>query len=180
MAPAQNRAFRLREPRSIENLEMTEESMPQVQRGEVLVRVKATSLNYRDLAMIEGGYPGELRENLVQLSDGAGEIVEAGEDVRRFRVGDRVAGNFTREWFGGKRPSYMQPYGTHSDASMRGGDCLERSARSFSGRPRRHGADAWHRGRFRFRRAARENSRPSRYLHYFEQLERGQAAGARI
>ncbi|SDW80247.1 alcohol dehydrogenase [Marinococcus luteus] len=115
MAPAQNRAFRLREPGSIENLEMAEESMPKVQRGEVLVRVKATSLNYRDLAMVEGGYPGELRENLVQLSDGAGEIVEAGEDVRRFRIGDRVAGNFTREWFGGKRPSYMEPYGTHSD-----------------------------------------------------------------
>ncbi|RKD69708.1 alcohol dehydrogenase [Sinobaca qinghaiensis] len=116
MTDNKNRTFRLEQAGSIEHLKMNEESIPEIGRNEVLVRVKATSLNYRDLALAEGNYPGKLNENTVQLSDGAGEIVEAGPDVRRFQVGDRVAGNFTKEWFSGRRmPGYLEPYGSHSD-----------------------------------------------------------------
>ncbi|RSL29412.1 NAD(P)-dependent alcohol dehydrogenase [Salibacterium salarium] len=109
------RSIRLEQQGSVENLKMVTEDIPSVQRGEVLVKVKASSLNYRDLAMLKDQYPGVVHDNLVPLSDGAGEIVAVGEGVRRFQVGDRVAGNFTREWFGGKRPSYTEPYGSHSD-----------------------------------------------------------------
>ncbi|WP_217807170.1 zinc-dependent alcohol dehydrogenase family protein [Tuberibacillus sp. Marseille-P3662] len=109
------RSYRLKDTGSIDNLNLVTEDIPSVQRGEVLVRVKASALNYRDLAMIYGDYPGEIHNNLIPLSDGAGEIVAVGEGVRRFQVGDRVAGNFTREWFGGKRPDYIEPYGSHSD-----------------------------------------------------------------
>lgn len=116
MTESANRMFRLQQAGSIDQLKMTEESIPEIGRNEVLVRVKATSLNYRDLALVEGNYPGRLNDNTVQLSDGAGEIIQAGPDVRRFKVGDRVAGNFTREWFSGKRaPGYIEPYGSHSD-----------------------------------------------------------------
>lgn len=108
-------SFRVEEPGRIENLKLVAEDIPSVQRGEVLVRVRASSLNYRDLAMIKGEYPGEIHDNLIPLSDGAGEIVAVGEEVRRFQAGDRVAGNFTREWFGGQRPNYIEPYGSHSD-----------------------------------------------------------------
>jgi alcohol dehydrogenase len=100
---------------STRKLKLVEEEIPTVQRGEVLVRVKASSLNYRDLAIIKNDYRRGVEDNLIPLSDGAGEIVAVGEGVRRFKVGDRVAGNFTREWFGGKRPDYIQLYGSHMD-----------------------------------------------------------------
>jgi NADPH:quinone reductase-like Zn-dependent oxidoreductase len=69
--------------------------------GKVLIRVWATSLNYRDLVVVQGGY-GKLRLPLVPLSDGAGEIVSLGEGVTRVRVGDRVAGIFFQTWLSGK------------------------------------------------------------------------------
>ncbi|SDM28401.1 zinc-dependent alcohol dehydrogenase family protein [Sediminibacillus halophilus] len=108
-------SYRLKRAGTLDELETVKEEIPQVQRGEVLVKVKATSLNYRDLAMVHNDYPGGVADNLIPLSDGAGEIVAVGEGVRRFQVGDRVAGNFTKEWFGGKRPVYTEPYGSHSD-----------------------------------------------------------------
>jgi NADPH:quinone reductase-like Zn-dependent oxidoreductase len=58
--------------------------------GEVVVRMKAASLNYRDLALVRGEYGNPPRFPLVPLSDGAGEVVSAGEGVTRFRAGDRV------------------------------------------------------------------------------------------
>ena len=52
--------------------------------------MRAASLNFRDLLMIAGQYPGGGDRPLVPLSDGAGEVAEVGEDVARFKVGDRV------------------------------------------------------------------------------------------
>ncbi|MCL4146532.1 UNVERIFIED_CONTAM: hypothetical protein GTU68_011024 [Idotea baltica] len=64
--------------------------------------MKAWSLNYRDLAMPSGGYPGNSKVSnnppLIPLSDGAGEIVELGTGVSQFAVGDRVAGSFFQNW----------------------------------------------------------------------------------
>src|SRR5699024_10973130 len=48
-------------------------------------------------------------------SDGVREIFELGADVNRFKLGDRVIGNFNQEWIGGKRPSYIKPYGAQTD-----------------------------------------------------------------
>jgi NADPH:quinone reductase-like Zn-dependent oxidoreductase len=64
---------------------------------QVLVRVRATSLNYRDLMVATGNY-GEVELPLIPLSDGAGEIAAVGEGVTRWKIGDRVAGTFFQGW----------------------------------------------------------------------------------
>lgn len=71
--------------------------------GEIVVRVHATSLNYRDQAVIAGMYMGRgpVTRDTVPLSDGAGEVVAVGTGVTRFRVGDRVAGTFFPAWLDG-------------------------------------------------------------------------------
>jgi NADPH:quinone reductase-like Zn-dependent oxidoreductase len=69
---------------------------------EVAVRVRAVSLNRRDLMMVEGRYGrGSAQPNSVPLSDGAGEVVAVGANVTRFKVGDRVAGIFFEDWLDG-------------------------------------------------------------------------------
>ncbi len=69
--------------------------------GEVLIRVRACSLNYRDLMIAKGGYPRNKKCPVVPLSDGAGEVAAVGEGVAGFAVGDRVAGTFMRDWAAG-------------------------------------------------------------------------------
>ena len=78
---------------------------PQVGPGEVLVRVRAVSLNFRDIAILRGRYPRRSVPGLVPVSDAAGEVVAVGEDVHAFKVGDRVLGAFHPRWFGGHVPS---------------------------------------------------------------------------
>ena len=73
---------------------------PMPARGQVLVRVRATSLNYRDLMVADGRY-GKANLPLIPLSDGAGEIAAVGENVRRWKTGDRVAGTFFQGWRSG-------------------------------------------------------------------------------
>ena len=70
--------------------------------GEVLVRLRMASLNYRDLVMIEGGY-GSLQRiaDVVVLSDGAGEVAAVGEGVTRFEPGARVIGTMFQDWLAG-------------------------------------------------------------------------------
>ena len=69
---------------------------------QVLVKVAACSLNFRDLGIVRGTYRMPVPDNLVPLSDGAGEVVEVGPEVRRVKVGDKVAGNFFQRWHGGE------------------------------------------------------------------------------
>src|SRR4051794_3646284 len=71
--------------------------------GHALVRIRAASLNYRDLSIAEGRYGrGGVPTGLVPLSDGAGEVVEVGGGVSRVKVGDRVAGIFMQGWVEGR------------------------------------------------------------------------------
>jgi NADPH:quinone reductase-like Zn-dependent oxidoreductase len=70
--------------------------------GQVLIRMRAAALNFRDHAVVTGNYfGGILQRDTVPLSDGAGEITAVGEDVGRFKVGDRVAGCFFQVWADG-------------------------------------------------------------------------------
>jgi NADPH:quinone reductase-like Zn-dependent oxidoreductase len=69
---------------------------------QVLVKVRACSLNFRDLGIVRGSYRMPVRENIIPLSDGAGEVVEVGVGVTRVKAGDRVAGNFFQRWPGGE------------------------------------------------------------------------------
>ena len=71
-------------------------------RNQVLVRVRAVSLNHRDLNMLRNAWGGEHKlTGTIPLSDGAGEVIAVGEGVTRFAVGDRVAGIFFEKWIEG-------------------------------------------------------------------------------
>jgi NADPH:quinone reductase-like Zn-dependent oxidoreductase len=78
-----------------------ERAAPEPGPHDIVVRVRATSLNKRDVAIVKGTYPLKSRPGVIALSDGAGEVVAAGERVTRFRVGDRVAGNYFARWKSG-------------------------------------------------------------------------------
>ena len=75
--------------------------MPKPGPRQVLVKVAACSLNFRDLAIVLGTYRMPVKPNLVPLSDGAGEVVDVGAGVNRVKAGDRVAGCFFQRWIGG-------------------------------------------------------------------------------
>src|SRR5919199_978943 len=86
------RVYRLPKFEGIDDLTMAEAETPRPQRGQALVRLRAASLNYRDLLIVTGRYTrGAVRPGLVPLSDGAGEVVEVGPDVTRVQKGDRAA-----------------------------------------------------------------------------------------
>lgn len=75
--------------------------LPRPSHGEVLVRVHAASLNYRDLMILARRYPGIMKSRVVPLSDGAGEIVEVGQGVPSSALGQRVASTFFPCWQAG-------------------------------------------------------------------------------
>jgi NADPH:quinone reductase-like Zn-dependent oxidoreductase len=89
----------------IDALVKVERSDPKPAYRQVMVNVKACSLNFRDLGIVRGTYRMPVRENLIPLSDGAGEVIEVGPGVTRVRVGDRVAGCFFQRWAGGDPPA---------------------------------------------------------------------------
>lgn len=95
------RAYEIDGEFGIDALKVTEKPPAALKGNEVRIRVKATSLNYRDLMMVKGIYSKKLPFPLVPLSDGAGEVVEVGADVTRAKVGDRVAVNFMSAWVAG-------------------------------------------------------------------------------
>lgn len=85
---------------TVEGIRELEVPVPEPRYREVLVRIRAASLNYLDLKILEGRFPGGAK-GMVPLSDGAGEVVATGEGVRRFAVGDRVASVFFPRWTAG-------------------------------------------------------------------------------
>src|SRR5262249_54522031 len=83
------------------SLKVAEHPQPKPAVGQVLLRMKAFSLNYRDLLVVKGLYNPKLKLPLVPLSDGVGEVVATGEGVSRVQVGARVAGIFLQKWLEG-------------------------------------------------------------------------------
>ena len=73
--------------------------------GQVIVRMRAASLNYRDQPMIKGGYHTPAPGAFVPLSDGAGEVIAIGEGVRRVKLGDRVCPTFFQVWVDDRPPA---------------------------------------------------------------------------
>lgn len=107
----QGKAVRLTQTGDGAKLELHDESLPSPGSREVLVRVHAASLNYRDLAVVRGEYPAQIKESVVPLSDGAGEVVAVGQDVTRVKNGDRVAVSCSADWIGG---AFLPDYQTSS------------------------------------------------------------------
>jgi len=97
--------------------------------GEVLVRMRAASINHRDLSMANAQFPGVYPPNLIPLSDGAGDVVAVGEGVTKFAVGDRVINTFFSNWedgpakaehtaLGGQVHGVLAQYRTFSETAL--------------------------------------------------------------
>ncbi len=86
----------------LEHLKLTQRARPEPGPGEVLLRMQAMSLNYRDLLMVTGRYNPRQPLPLIPCSDGVGEVVALGPGCRRWQVGDRVATVFCQSWPGGE------------------------------------------------------------------------------
>ena len=85
-----------------QNLKLTHTNIPQPGPYEVLVRVEALSLNFRDNAIIEGKMGNEMTMPLTPGSDMAGVVEAVGAGVTRFSAGDRVISSFNAEWIEGR------------------------------------------------------------------------------
>ncbi|MGA9750261.1 MAG: NAD(P)-dependent alcohol dehydrogenase [Acidobacteriota bacterium] len=95
------KAYEIQSQFGLDNLRLTERPDPSPGPGEVLVGVRACSLNYRDLMTVLGTYNPKQKLPLVPCSDGAGEVLAVGSGVRRFKPGDRVASTFSQTWLAG-------------------------------------------------------------------------------
>ena len=109
----------------LENLSLVERDLPEVKAGQVLIKVHAVSLNYRDLLFAWGLYNPKPNLPSVPVSDGAGEVVAVGEGVTRWKVGDRVAPIFMQKWLSG-------PIATHHARTALGGGDLDGVLREYA------------------------------------------------
>ena len=107
-AERQRRCTLLHQPDGTYRLTFEQAPVPRPADHEVLVRVRAASLNRRDVYILKGQYPMPPRPAVVPLSDGAGEVVAVGSGVRRFKTGDGVAASFFQRWLHG-RPDAQTP-----------------------------------------------------------------------
>ena len=96
------KVFQIQDDWSMDNLILTERPQPEPGSGQVLLKMKAASLNYRDLVVPLRGY-GKLTGTLplIPLSDGVGEVIAIGEGVGRVAVGDRVCPLMIQSWISG-------------------------------------------------------------------------------
>jgi|TARA_R100001244_G_scaffold86820_3_gene66326 NADPH:quinone reductase-like Zn-dependent oxidoreductase len=97
------KAIQLHAPASLDNLALVD--LPDLAApgpGEIAVRLRASSLNYHDYAVVKGMIP--TAENRIPMSDGAGEVTAVGEGVSDFAVGDTVVSTFFPEWIDGEPP----------------------------------------------------------------------------
>ncbi|KFY07943.1 hypothetical protein V492_06667 [Pseudogymnoascus sp. VKM F-4246] len=110
--PHSYKAFRRSTGKTPTTLEAVTEEIPSLKSNDVLVRIRAVSLNYRDVAMMHGKYPTPVIDGGVPASDCAAEVVAIGSDVRGFAIGDRVAPLF----------DLQNLDGTNEERSVLGGD----------------------------------------------------------
>jgi NADPH:quinone reductase-like Zn-dependent oxidoreductase len=103
---------------SLEGLRRTERAEPRPGAGEVLIRVRATSLNYRDHMIVTGRYFAAVERETIPLSDAAGEVVSVGPGVTKFKTDDRVIGTFFQTWVDGPRKSWAPALGVPLDGTL--------------------------------------------------------------
>jgi NADPH:quinone reductase-like Zn-dependent oxidoreductase len=98
------RAYRFDAFGGLDHLNPHEEPMPAPGNGEVLVRVHAVALNFRDIAIPTARHPVPHQPGLIPTSDASGEVVAVGSGVDGFKPGDRVISTFHPRWPGGRAP----------------------------------------------------------------------------
>lgn len=96
------KAYEVRESFGIDHLVPAQCEQPSPGRGQAVVRVRAVSLNYRDLLVIKGLYNPKIPLPFTPFSDGAGDVVAVGEGVSRVKTADRVTGIFMQDWPAGE------------------------------------------------------------------------------
>lgn len=101
------KAYEIQKYGGPEGLRVVDRPMPDPGEHDVVVRIKAASLNFRDLVVVRGQYDRDPTPGRVPLSDGAGEVVAIGRAVTRFKAGDRVAGCFFQGWSAGRFQAEM-------------------------------------------------------------------------
>ncbi|MBV8657438.1 MAG: NAD(P)-dependent alcohol dehydrogenase [Burkholderiales bacterium] len=87
----------------INQLVLREHAIPTLEPRQVLVRIRATSLNRRDLMILNNTYPVPTAKDVIPLCDGAGEVVAIGPAVTRASIGDRVTASYFAHWVEGRR-----------------------------------------------------------------------------
>jgi NADPH:quinone reductase-like Zn-dependent oxidoreductase len=95
------KVYEIRDRFGLDALTLTERPQPQPGPHEVLVRIKAASLNYRDLMVVKGQYNPKMPLPRIPLSDAAGEVAAVGPGVTRVQIGQGVAGIFMQKWIAG-------------------------------------------------------------------------------
>lgn len=102
------KAFILRNGKGIDALAMEDIAGPgALGPGQIRIAMRAASLNFRDTLFLSGAFGPPGADGLIPCSDGAGEVIEAASDVRRVKVGDRIALTFNPDWIGGPfRPTF--------------------------------------------------------------------------
>jgi NADPH:quinone reductase-like Zn-dependent oxidoreductase len=86
----------------LESLTLVDREDLPPRRGEIAIRVRAASINYRDLLMVRGQYNPRQPLPFIPLSDGVGEITELGEGVQAFALGERVSPIFAQGYLAGE------------------------------------------------------------------------------
>lgn len=89
-------AIRIKNPATLDSLHLAAVEVPEPGPRDVLIRVRASSLNYHDYLVVTGGLRSE--DGRIPMSDGAGEVVAVGSAVDEFAVGDHVLGTFFTNW----------------------------------------------------------------------------------
>src|ERR671937_871821 len=103
----------------ISGLRLRDDPLPRPGPRQVVMRVRATSLSFRELMILRGWYPLPVKDDLIPVSDGAGEVVEAGSEVSRVAVGDRVSAQIFPDWLdGGWAPELTAQLGGSLDGML--------------------------------------------------------------
>jgi NADPH:quinone reductase-like Zn-dependent oxidoreductase len=110
------RAYHLEKFGRVDGIVLREQEEPSPGPTDIVVRVRAASINRRDLMIMEKTYPVPGRRDVVPLSDGAGEVVAVGSEVTRFKLGDRITGSYWPRWRDGRlAPDLMDQLGCTVD-----------------------------------------------------------------
>ncbi|MFF0637881.1 NAD(P)-dependent alcohol dehydrogenase [Nocardia sp. NPDC004151] len=110
-------AYQLESRRGLAGLTTRVQEIPVPGPRQVVVRVRATALNRRDIMLLEGSYVLPARPGVVPLVDGVGDVIARGDQVTRAAIGDRVAGTYFVSWTDGpqRQAESAQQYGANHD-----------------------------------------------------------------
>jgi NADPH:quinone reductase-like Zn-dependent oxidoreductase len=114
------RAYQIREYGGLGGLARRDLPEPIPAPRDVVVRVHARAINYRDLLILKGQYPLPGTPDVTPLSDGAGDVVAIGAEVTRVKIGDRVAATYFPRWRSGllEIEAAMEQFGCTRDGML--------------------------------------------------------------